>query len=54
MRISEFTETPFISYDDKVLIRIRVADWDHCNPFQVIITSDGNEIYSGQMFKETF
>ena len=52
MRISDFLQTPFISYDDKNMIYIKVADWDMCNPYSVDITVDSKTVYSGKIFAQ--
>ena len=54
MRISNFLQTPFISYDDKNMIYIQVADWDMCNPYEVKIFLGGEVIYSGKVFAPEF
>lgn len=35
MRIATFTQTPFVSHDDKNMVYIRVEDWDMCNPYEI-------------------
>ncbi len=52
MRISDFLQTPFISYDDKNMIYIKVADWDMCNPYSVDITVDSKTVYSIKIFAQ--
>ena len=54
MRISDFLQTPFISYDDKNMIYIQVADWDMCNPYEVNIFVDGDTVYSEKVFAPEF
>lgn len=54
MKLVEFTQTPFITYDDRVMLRMRVADWDYCNPFGVCVRINGTEAYSGSMFIDHF
>ena len=54
MRISDFLQTPFISYDDKNMIYIQVADWDMCNPYEVNIFVDNEMIYSEKVFAPKF
>ncbi|MBQ8146707.1 MAG: hypothetical protein IJ039_07970 [Clostridia bacterium] len=50
MRVSSFLQTPFISYDDKNLIYIKVQDWDMCNPYGVEIFIGGEKIYGERVF----
>ena len=50
MRISGFLQTPFISYDDKNMVYIRVEDWDMCNPYQVDIFVNGENVYTKRIF----
>lgn len=54
MRIVEFTQTPFITHDDRMMLRLRVTDWDYCNPFHVRICSNGIELCSASMFIDHF
>ena len=54
MRISSFLQTPFISYDDKNMVYIRVADWDMCNPYDVNIFVDGESVFNGKIFASEF
>ena len=50
MRISSFLQTPFISYDDKNMVYIKVADWDMCNPYEVSIYTNGELVFSEKVF----
>ena len=54
MRISDFLQTPFISYDDKNMIYIKIADWDMCNPYEVNIFVNDNLIFSEKIFAPEF
>ena len=54
MRISEFLQTPFISYDDKNMVYIKVADWDMCNPYDVNIFVKGNSVFCERVFAPEF
>lgn len=54
MRISSFLQTPFISYDDKNMVYIKVADWDMCNPYEVNIFAKGQSVYSAKIFASEF
>ena len=54
MRISDFLQTPFISYDDKNMIYIQVADWDMCNPYEVNIFVKDELVYSERVFAPKF
>lgn len=54
MRISRFLQTPFISYEDKNMIYIEVADWDMCNPYDVKIYIDGEIEYNEKIFASNF
>ena len=54
MRISRFLQTPFISYDDKNMVYIQVADWDMCNPYEVDIFVDGEASFNGKIFASEF
>ena len=54
MRITNFTQTPFISYDDQNMVYIDVADWDMCNPFRVRIEIDGETVYDKKFFVANF
>ncbi len=54
MRISDFLQTPFISFDDKNMVYIQVADWDMCNPYEVNIFIEGETIYSEKIFAPEF
>ena len=54
MRISRFLQTPFISYDDKNMIYIQVADWDMCNPYEVNIFVDGEAVFNKKVFAAEF
>ena len=50
MRIASFLQTPFISYEDKNMLYISVADWDFCNPYQVDIFVDDSHVCSEKIF----
>ena len=54
MRISEFLQTPFVSYDDKNMIYIKVVDWDMCNPYEVNIFIDGDTVFDEKIFASEF
>lgn len=54
MRISSYLQTPFISYDDKNMVYINVADWDMCNPYGVEIFVDNETVYLGRIFAAEF
>ena len=54
MRISNFLQTPFISYDDKNMIYIQVSDWDMCNPYEVNIFVGGEMIFNEKIFAPQF
>ena len=54
MRISDFLQTPFISYDDKNMIYIDVADWDMCNPYEVNIIINEETVYCEKIFAPKF
>ncbi len=54
MRIESFLQTPFISYDNKNMLYIRVEDWDMCNPYEMAIFVGGNEVYSQRIFAQEF
>lgn len=54
MRIISFKQTPFISYEDKNLVQIQIADWDACNPFRVQILINEKEVFSKHYSKESF
>ena len=54
MRISSFLQTPFISYDDKNMVYIKVADWDMCNPYEVSIYTNGKVVFSEKVFASEF
>ena len=54
MRISKFMQTPFISYDDKNMAYVTVEDWDACNPFDVIVSVDGESVYQEKVFAKEF
>ncbi len=50
MRVSSFLQTPFVSYEDKNMLYIKVEDWDFCNPYGVEIFVDGESVYSERVF----
>lgn len=54
MRISGFMQTPFISYDDKNMLYIEVADWDMCNPYEVSILVNGEPVCQEKIFAPEF
>ena len=54
MRISRFLQTPFISYEDKNMIYIQVADWDMCNPYHVNVIVNGEIMFSEKVFAPEF
>ena len=54
MRVSGFLQTPFISHDNKNMIYIQVADWDMCNPYEVIVTVEENVVFSEKIFAPEF
>jgi len=54
MRISAFTQTPFITHDEQNQLRIQVADWDYCNPFRITIAVQDAVLYDGSMFQDNF
>ncbi len=54
MRISRFLQTPFISYEDKNMIYIEVAEWDMCNPYEVNIFVDGELVFGEKIFASSF
>ena len=54
MRISSFLQTPFISYEDKNMIYVRVSDWDMCNPYEVNIFFGGELVFSEKVFASEF
>ncbi len=54
MRIVEFIQTPFITHDEKNQIRIKIADWDYCNPFRITISAQGAVLYEASVFQDTF
>lgn len=35
MRISDFRQTSFVDWEDRVICRLTVEDWDHCNPYHL-------------------
>ena len=54
MRISSFLQTPFISYDDKNMVYITVADWDMCNPYEVSVFVEDEKIHTQKVFASEF
>ncbi len=50
MRIAEFLQTPFISHDNKNMIRLRVDGWDFCNPYKVEFLVDGKTVFCNRFF----
>ena len=54
MRIFSFLQTPFISYDDKNMVYISVADWDMCNPYEAKVFVGGELVFSKQVFAPEF
>ncbi|MCR5457340.1 MAG: hypothetical protein K6F14_04640 [Clostridiales bacterium] len=54
MRITEFTQTPFVSHDNKNKVNICVENWDMCNPFQVFAYIDGQLVCSTSAFEKEF
>lgn len=54
MRIEYFKQTPFISYDEKNLVKVKIGDWDACNPYHVQILVDGREEFSKFISTDTF
>ncbi len=50
MRIASFLQTPFISYENKNMIYIKVEDWDFCNPYEVSIFVDQEQVYAEKIF----
>lgn len=53
MRIAKFTQTPFISYDDKNMVYISVEDWDMCNPYEIQIFLDEQLVCEERVFAPT-
>lgn len=54
MRITEFTQTPFISHEDKNMVYLGVEDWNMCNPFRVQIDINGKQVYDKKFFVKDF
>ena len=54
MRIFDFLQTPFVSYEDKNMIYISVEDWDFCNPYKVDIFVGAEQVYSEKVFAPEF
>ncbi len=54
MRITAFTQTPFITHDEQNQIRIQVADWDYCNPFRITVAVQDSVLYDGTVFQDNF
>lgn len=50
MKIAEFTQTPFVSHDNKNMFYIRVEDWDMCNPYEIQIFLDGQLVCYERIF----
>ncbi len=48
MRISEFRQTAFVDLNDRVVCRLRVEDWDHCNPFHLSAYIEGKQVLDRQ------
>ncbi len=54
MRISKFSQTPFVSHDNKNMIKISVEDWDRCNPYLSEVFLDGILVHSEKVFAPDF
>ncbi len=54
MRIANFLQTPFISYEDKNMLYIEVADWDMCNPYEANIFIDGELVFGKKIYAARF
>ena len=50
MRIAKFTQTPFISYDNKNMVYISVEDWDMCNPYEIQLFLDEQLVCEERVF----
>lgn len=50
MRIATFTQTPFVSHDDKNMVYIRVEDWDMCNPYEIQLFLDDQLVCEQRVF----
>lgn len=53
MRIAAFTQTPFVSHEDKNMIYIRVEDWDLCNPYGIRLLLEGRLVCEQSVFAPT-
>ncbi len=54
MRITAFSQTPFITHDEQNQIRIQIADWDYCNPFRITIAARNTVLYDGTVSQDNF
>lgn len=54
MRIGEFTQSPFISYENKNMVYIKTEDWDYCNPFQAEVKINGEIVSKEKIFAAEF
>lgn len=54
MRITGFTQTPFVSHGDENMVYMSVADWDRCNPFTLTLRAEGKTLLTKKLFAEEF
>lgn len=52
MRISKFQQTPFVTHSDLNLLKITVADWDYCNPYEVRVIRGGQTLFTDSVFSD--
>lgn len=54
MEIISFQQTPFVSYENENLIRVKVGDWDYCNPFEVSVHIEGKTVFQKEIMIDNF